>query len=404
MAEEKKQATPLTPEEQSVYALATKPVLDLSLVHQKAIPGVWNQVRFATFPCNWLVIGHLPDDMNKKMVLQGEGPGGVENVVRHFKDDEIQYAGFRVTISIEASVRNDMDEPNDVFVLIRWVGKHTPVQQRTNVQKEMDFMKLYFHNHALDIELFDHEDTATTVDRVASLTAHIKQIVMQHVVGTMPATLDSSALQFDFTNASHVSVCTHYDTVEPFETKDASNAAMTHDALFNAMTELQKTESEEVPYYKEAKERYDDHHAEQAEQAERDAEQGVEGGSGDNGIGGDQKVEQTVEQGTRVPPIITQADMEGEHLQYQYNTYALDHGDETFGLPQTSEIDHAQEDSNGNNGETKQMQPPASVGSEEAPPAPSTTWVPTNLNGTEEVPTDETDMLVLERLKVEEER
>ena len=213
----------------------------------------------------------------------------------------------------------------------------------------------------------------------------------------------NSALQFDFTNASHVSVCTHYDTVEPYETKDASNAAMTHDALFNAMTELQKTESDEVPYYKEAKERYDDHHA------ERDAEQGVGGGSGDNGgngIGGDQKVEQTVEPGPRVPPMITQADMEGEHLQYQYNTYALDHGDEKFGLPQTSEIDHAR-DSNGNNGETKQVQPPASVGSEEAPPAPpapSTTWVPTNLNGTEEVPTDETDMLVLERLKVEEER
>ena len=63
-----------------------------------------------------LVIGHLPGDVRTKMVLQGEGPGGVKDVARHLNDDEIQYAGFRVTITIDATIMQVIHEPKDVFV------------------------------------------------------------------------------------------------------------------------------------------------------------------------------------------------------------------------------------------------------------------------------------------------
>ena len=373
----------LTEAEQSVFVACTQPLLDLSLVHQKAIPGIWNQVRFTTFPCNWLVIGHLPGDMRDKMVLQGEGPGGVEEAVRHLRDDEVQYAGFRVTITMDASIMSDVDEPEDVFVLVRWVGKHTSPQQRSNVQKEMDFMTMYFHDHTLALEMMDHDVVLTAnqvVDRVQSLTAHVKQLVMRQVQQRTPVS-QAQALQFDFANATHVSECTHYDTVEPYETADKSNAAMTHDALFNAMTELQKTEDSEVPYYEEAKERYADHLAEKEEaNGEHKAEQGEQ---------------KDVVPETQQKP--TKADMEGEHLQYQYNTFDLDHGEEAVGL-------HGKKVEGGTDSSEGGVAAAAVVSSSPPPPpAPSTSWVPTNLDSTNQVPADETDMLVLERLKVEEE-
>lgn len=202
---------------------------------------------------------------------------------------------------------------------------------------------------------------------------------------------NGSMIRFDFSNASHVSYCTHYDSVEIGETEDKSNAAMTHDALFNAMNELQKEQSNvevseydlmcflllvvvallclchaktkiffavnatptpfvvnfvllpcvflffylKVPYYEEAKERYADYHAE--------------------------KEKHSMEE------------MEGENLQYEYNTFDLDHGNEQYGLNQSTRT---------------------SV----VPPAPSIATT-TSVNP----PKDEVDSLVMERLRVEEE-
>ena len=376
MTEEKKEHAPdgrsstqwLSPEEQKLYDDNTKPILDLSLVHQKAIPGLWNQVRFNTFPCNWMVIGHLPGDARDKMVLQGEGPGGVKDAARYLRDDEVQYAGFRVSITLNAEIIQDdvFDAPEDIFVLLRWVGKHTTAQQRANVDEEMDFMKTYFHSHHIDIALLDHEvNTSDITERVTSLTSHLKQFVMSHVVTKADSSTQARACQFDFDNASHVSMCTHYDTLESFETAEGQNSAMTHDALFNAMSEMQKVGDEEVPYYQEAKERYDDIFAEAKDGATTNA--------------------------TMSSTEPTQAAMEGEQLQYDYNTFDLDHGDEIVGLPPTAVA-------------TISTTITAEEEYEEPPPAPSTaTSVPSGMNGTRQVPLDETDMLIMERLKVEEE-
>jgi hypothetical protein len=76
MAASPRCAPRLSAPEQIVYDQSTSPLLDLSLVHQRAIPGIWNQVKFSTFPCNWLVIGHTPGlpglEGRSKMMLQGE--------------------------------------------------------------------------------------------------------------------------------------------------------------------------------------------------------------------------------------------------------------------------------------------------------------------------------------------
>ena len=377
--EEKKEHAPqLTPEEQAIYDHNLKPTLDLSLVHQKAIPGIWNQCRFSTFPCNWLVIGHLPGDVRTKMVLQGEGPGGVKDVARHLNDDEIQYAGFRVTITIDATIMQVINEPKDVFVIVKWIGKHTTTQQRANIDQEMLFMKSYFHNHQIDIPLVDFEvGTSDGTERIAVLTSHLKQIIMSQIGKKADSATQARALQFDFENANHVSVCTHYDTLEPNETQAAANAAMTHDALFNAMSAVNQANEEEggeeVPYYNEAKERYDDRFAEEAAAAAAAARSA----------------------GMKNP---TEAEMEGENLQYDYNTFDLDHGEEeaTLRLNPVAE--------SGTTSTTSTTTTTTENNVTIPPPAPSTaSFIPSGMEGTGQVPLDETDMLVLERLKVEEE-
>ena len=412
--EEKKESTPpttegatavkkftLTDEEQLAYDKSTTPVLDLSLVCQKAIPGVWNQIHFTTFPCNWMVIGHLPGDARDKMVLQGEGPGGVQDAVRHLKDDEIQYAGFRVTVTLDSTSMHDFDEPDDVFVLVRWIGRHTTTQQRSNIEEEMAFMREYFHDHHVDVELVDHEDgeeVTNREERTAWLTSHVKKIVQSHVASVSEE--HRQLLRFDFANTSHTSVCTHYDFNEPFETEENSNAAMTHDALFNAMKDLQKEkddgvgheegedgeQQEDVPYFKEAKEYYHDRDQERRRAA---ASTGV------------------VDVVNEVPSMEA---MEGQELQYQYNTFDLDHGEEEANLPsydtKTSDVvDHVSsyDDSGGVAPAlvpaAALVPPPAAA----APPAPQS-LLPLHLGGIgNTVPTDETDALILERLRVEEE-
>ena len=263
--DEKTPDTKTPPRDEEVFNEATRPLLDLSLVHQKAIPGFWNQIRFTTFPVNWLVVGHLPSD-RRKMVIQGEGPGGLRDAVRKLRDDEIQYAGFRVSVDGKEEgsddSADDVDDLEgedahalDVFVLLRWVGKHTTAQQRSRLEDEMAFMKEYFYDHHIDIYTADFEVPAggDEEQRIAALEQHFKAQIMQRATAR-----NSEALRFDFGNESAVGVCTHYDVLEEGETEEQVNSALTHDALFAAMHALQEA-GEGVEHYEEAKQRTEDH-------------------------------------------------------------------------------------------------------------------------------------------------
>ena len=155
-AEPEGAAPGLTAAEQDIYDSSTSPLLDLSLVHQRAIPGIWNQVKFPTFPANWLVIGHKPGGVlngRKQMVLQGEGPGGLKNAAALLRDDEIQYAGFRVSVSLKSDDAGsqqlgpaDAPPPDDVFVVV-W-APHNRTAEETSHRGEC------FHDAVLSWETY----------------------------------------------------------------------------------------------------------------------------------------------------------------------------------------------------------------------------------------------------------
>ena len=265
----------LTPEEQKIYDDATRPLLDLSLVHQRVIPGIWNQVKFETFPANWCVIGHKPGLQRNKMMLQGEGPGGLRNVVQHLRDDEIQYAGFRVSVALQTEndgletggSANKVPPTKDLFVALKWTGRHTTPQQRENLSQEHDFMMQYFQGKDFDISVdnFSPKDSESETkgkslqgsSRVDMIEAHVKTRIMDIAVCRADSAEQARNMRFDFANASAVGMCTHYDVVEVGASKEDEDAAMTHDALFSAMQRLQEA-GDDIAYYDEAKQRNDD--------------------------------------------------------------------------------------------------------------------------------------------------
>ena len=259
----------LTEAEQSIYDQSTSPLLDLSLVHQRAIPGIWNQVKFSTFPANWLVIGHAPGLAGRsKMMLQGEGPGGLRNAVALLRDDEVQYAGFRVSVSLRADGDSDgrgdgnvgdghgAPPPNDVFVMLSWCGRHTTAQQRERLPEENEFMMQYFHGKDIDIALegFSADDdderdekegnetkgkptsslsssSSQSVGRVGRIVDHLKSRIMDIVTHRADSSEQARNLRFDFANTGAVGMCTHYDYVEHGTSKEDEDASMTQDAL-----------------------------------------------------------------------------------------------------------------------------------------------------------------------------
>jgi hypothetical protein len=73
---------------------------DFSSVHRSMIPGIWNRVRFDTFPENYVVLSFNADEegpVQRKVVIEKEGPGGLRQVVAALDNTKCQFCGFRLT-------------------------------------------------------------------------------------------------------------------------------------------------------------------------------------------------------------------------------------------------------------------------------------------------------------------
>ncbi len=227
--------------------------LDLSLVHQKAFPSFWNQVKFDTFPCNYFVIGFVSGSI-EKLYVQGDGGGGLLNVIPLLRSDQVQYCGFRISRS---RLNSETDSENIVslkpyFILLRWIGQHTSPLQVKDLDKDLEFIKGYFQNATITITIneneFHHSEQSSRKD---SIMEKVLSIVKNFNVNNIN---DSEAIskigdgkceeeldvQYDFMNKNCVTVCTHYDYDE-----EGDEASMSHDALHNAMQQYEDAQRQE---------------------------------------------------------------------------------------------------------------------------------------------------------------
>ena len=127
--------------------------LDLSLVHQKAFPSFLESRKYDTFPCNFFVLGFVSGSTTN-LHVQGDGGGGLFDVIPLLRSDQVQYCGFRIS----RNRRQSLEEGNETegsksnanlalkpyFVLLRWIGRHTSALQVQNLEKDLDFLKGVF--------------------------------------------------------------------------------------------------------------------------------------------------------------------------------------------------------------------------------------------------------------------
>ena len=196
--------------------------INLDLVHQHSIPSVWNKVKLDTFPENFVVLGYVPGDSRREMLfVQGiGGPVGLSDGLRMFQIDEVQYCGFRVTVTFPSSegAASSADEDTGVaqatprFVLLRWIGRRCSEVQRENLESDFRFMQSYFKGvhavvHAADVvenENYDEDPMLTEQRRRITL----ERMAVEALCAAEPRLRTA---RIDFSNRGDVEECTHYD-------------------------------------------------------------------------------------------------------------------------------------------------------------------------------------------------
>lgn len=201
--------------------------LDLSFVHQAAIPGIWHQVLLDTWPCNHAVLGFVEPAAENRIWLQGSGPEGLSGVIPLLRENEVQFAGFRVT-----AVTESRRYPR--FVLLHWVGAECPKIRRLRVAEELSFMRGYFIDAVcvplLASDLPQYGDRRVFVERKVKAELWRVDALLQEA-------------SFDFDNEGAVAEITHYDQVCDLQPPDA----ISHEEFSVAVQAMQEASEATLP-------------------------------------------------------------------------------------------------------------------------------------------------------------
>ena len=137
------------------------------------------------------------------------------------------------------------------FVLLRWIGRHTSALQVQNLEKDLDFLKGYFHNATLTITVHESEVEDLKNDSTLRKDIILREVLTvakefsetsceEHRSDAAAMEVDGVDIEYDFMNKDCVTVCTHYDYDD-----DGDQASMSNDALFNAMRNFEKAQEDD---------------------------------------------------------------------------------------------------------------------------------------------------------------
>ena len=123
--------------------------------------------------------------------------------------------------------------------------------QVQNLEKDLDFLKGYFHNATLTITV--HESEVEDLENDSTLR---KDIILKKVLAvakefnltscggckndSTAVEVDEVDIEYDFMNKDCVTVCTHYDYDD-----EGDQASMSNDALYNAMRNFEKAQEDD---------------------------------------------------------------------------------------------------------------------------------------------------------------
>lgn len=172
------------------------PPLNLDRVFQRALPGVWTQVKLDTFPTNYVVLGIVdpPAGATRALDVVASGPGGADEVASQLQLGKTQFAGFRVTAGARGAT--------PLFVFVRWLGSRDE-ERRPTATAELEFMKSYFHGVHAVVTLTAEHGAETEAER----RGRLRNSVAEH--------LGSPWGVLDFSNSAAPREVEHYARMGP---------------------------------------------------------------------------------------------------------------------------------------------------------------------------------------------
>eukprot|EP00026_Physarum_polycephalum_P017821 Phypoly_transcript_19170.p1 GENE.Phypoly_transcript_19170~~Phypoly_transcript_19170.p1 ORF type:complete len:146 (+),score=22.88 Phypoly_transcript_19170:96-533(+) len=130
-------------------------------VSDPQLKSSYEEVRSDANETNWVVFGY---EGNSKIVVQGSGTGGLEELKGSLQDDQVQYGYLRV-------VSGDSESKRAKFVFISWVGERVGPLKRAKVSVHKAGVKQIIQSFAIEVhaEKQDelHEDDIVTRVRKA---------------------------------------------------------------------------------------------------------------------------------------------------------------------------------------------------------------------------------------------
>eukprot|EP01116_Phalansterium_solitarium_P008558 TRINITY_DN22488_c0_g1_i1.p1 TRINITY_DN22488_c0_g1~~TRINITY_DN22488_c0_g1_i1.p1 ORF type:complete len:145 (+),score=30.27 TRINITY_DN22488_c0_g1_i1:122-556(+) len=119
-------------------------------VSDPQLKEAYDEVRSDKVSTQWTVFGY---EGNAKIVLQGKGDGGLNELGQLFEDDQAQYAFIRVT-------SGDQESKRAKFVFISWCGEKVGALKRAKMSVHKASVKQIIKEFALEVHYTDKSEVS----------------------------------------------------------------------------------------------------------------------------------------------------------------------------------------------------------------------------------------------------
>jgi len=117
-------------------------------VSDSELKASYEDVRSDASETSWVVFGYSG---NSKIVKEGSGNGGLDELKGTLEDDKVQYGYLRVT-------SGDSESKRSKFVFISWVGEKVGPLKRAKVSVHKASVKQVIQSYAIEVHAEKQEE------------------------------------------------------------------------------------------------------------------------------------------------------------------------------------------------------------------------------------------------------
>jgi len=145
----------------------------ITWIDEEATRTALKRVRADNDETDWVLLGYDPPTGNStKIKMEGHGQNGLEELISHLKEDQVQYGLYRTTDTIDNTVAVK-------FVLILWVGEKVQVTRKARITTHKGEVTAFIGQYHVDISASNTTEISEDivrdlVQRVGGTAIHVK--------------------------------------------------------------------------------------------------------------------------------------------------------------------------------------------------------------------------------------